>query len=89
MSNMGRFKEYFENLKNYITEVPQTGFEELPELNAKFDIDFILKETPLMIEESMEGLTRVKEVVKQLPTLSYPETNNVGEPQNATIQKSH
>lgn len=65
-SNLGRFKEYFESLKKYIQAT------ENEKLKTQFDLDFILNETPLMLQESLEGLYRVKEIVRDLSALANP-----------------
>ncbi|MBK9293153.1 MAG: GHKL domain-containing protein [Oligoflexia bacterium] len=66
-SNITRFKEYFEVLKQVASQTPSENFKK------QFDLDFILSETPLMLQESLEGLHRVKEIVRDLSALAHPD----------------
>jgi signal transduction histidine kinase len=71
ISNIGRFEDYFSRLQKYFSK-----FSPLPEtihLKKQFDIDFIFAETPAMFKEALEGLMRVKEIVKDLSSLAHPQ----------------
>jgi signal transduction histidine kinase len=79
-SNLGRFEDYFQRIKNYLSEIEvemMRGYSvfsdrKLQDLRESLDIGFILTETPQMLIESAEGLTRVKEIVKDLSSLAHP-----------------
>jgi signal transduction histidine kinase len=83
MSNLGRFEEYFQRLHGYLKELEHkilikdpTAPQWLQELKEQLDVDFVITETPGMLIEASEGLTRVKEIVKDLSSLAHPRTGS-------------
>ncbi|MCC6276378.1 MAG: HAMP domain-containing histidine kinase [Oligoflexia bacterium] len=69
-SHLRRFEEYFQKLSTYIAHLESMASDH--DLKADLDIEFVLKETPVMIKEGQEGLNRVREIVKDLSTLAQP-----------------
>ena len=74
MSNLGRMEEYFGKIQRYVSEMETGGRPHTAsELKKALDIDFILQETPAVLNESTAGLRRVKEIVKDLSALAHPQ----------------
>jgi signal transduction histidine kinase len=71
-SNLGRFEDYFEKLKSYISRIEKGGLPQ--ELKKYYDIEFIFSESSMMLKETFEGLRRVKEIVKDLSSLAHPQS---------------
>jgi signal transduction histidine kinase len=72
MSNLGRFDEYFQNLRKYIESL-EFGDNRI-DSKKTLDIDFIFSETPILLKEASSGLQRVKEIVKDLSSLAHPQS---------------
>jgi signal transduction histidine kinase len=79
-SNLSRFEDYFLKLTKYLSELEHElaksdavfADRRLKDLKENLDISFILSETPQILKESSDGLTRVKEIVKDLSSLAHP-----------------
>ncbi len=81
MSNLRRFEEYSGHLSKYINDLeghlmnvaePKI-LQDVAGQKEKQDINYILTELPVMFKEATEGLTRVKEIVKDLSSLAHPD----------------
>lgn len=53
--------------------VPMELRPRLAELSKKSDLDYLLSETPVAIDQSLEGLQRVARIVKAMKEFSHPE----------------
>lgn len=78
-SNLERFEDYLHRLQSYSLELEKVCLhgvkftpQNLKALKDSLDIEFVRQETPLMIEESKEGLKRVKGIVRDLSGLAHP-----------------
>jgi signal transduction histidine kinase len=60
-SNPGQMKERLSNINR---------------LRASFDIDFVLEDTQDLIRESLDGATRVKDIVQSLQNFTHPGVEN-------------
>jgi signal transduction histidine kinase len=79
-SNLQRFGEYFLKIAGYIKSlegqlefVDEKAFHAATALKHELDLEFVLSETPVMLNEAKDGINRVKEIVKDLVALARPE----------------
>jgi two-component system NtrC family sensor kinase len=73
--NLGTLGKYTERLTEYIhaqTEILKSleRFEELEELGKQIKLDYIIKDMPQLVEESLEGAVRVMKIVQNLKSFS-------------------
>ncbi|NJD38282.1 MAG: response regulator [Geobacter sp.] len=70
MSNLNSLREYSEALGQYCalldTTLADGHREELRQLRTRLDIDFILRDLPSLLAESIEGAERVRRIVHDL-----------------------
>jgi signal transduction histidine kinase len=55
-------------------KVPEEALDRFEELYAKCDFDYLLKEIPRALEQSLEGLRRVGQIVHGMKEFSHPGT---------------
>ncbi len=69
-SNINALKDYIIDINNYIEALEKETENHEKIRQAHKDIDFILEDMPSLIEESLEGLSRVAGIVKSLKDYS-------------------
>ena len=86
-SNLGTFKKYLERILNTWHQLEEmlrdNGNEEnlkgYEQLKRKNKLDFILKDIESVIDESLEGIRRVKQIVQDLKEYSRIDSNELEE----------
>lgn len=69
--NLGTMKKYVARLMEYVAaSAANPAPEELLQLRQKLRIDFIAKDIGALVDESLEGTERVKEIVRNLKSFS-------------------
>lgn len=65
----------------HFKDTPPTDMERMKEeiaaAEAKYDLSFFSDETPLAVEQSLEGVSRISEIVGAIKGFSYPATDEV------------
>lgn len=70
-SNLGTLKKYIAKLMEYIAaSVTNRTQEELHQLRKTLKIDFVIQDINALINESVEGTARVREIVQNLKSFS-------------------
>jgi signal transduction histidine kinase len=76
-SNLGTLEKYLSRITEYldaadrvVAESPAPAQAETSALRSRLKLDYIVKDTRHLIEESLEGATRVKNIVNDLKNLS-------------------
>ncbi len=76
-SNLGSLQKYVSRITEYLSAADQALREsgapaqaEVAALRSRLKLDYIVKDTVQLIEESLEGATRVKNIVDDLKNLS-------------------
>jgi signal transduction histidine kinase len=72
------------DLSGAIPELAQT-LKEIRELEEASDVQYLLKEIPQAIEQSLDGLSRIRRIVSSLKEFSHP---NKAEKSSADINKA-
>jgi len=83
-SNMTTLRDYTENIANllsaYMKAEPlisdKTTQEELQALRKEIQLDFLKEDVPLLIQDSLTGAERVKQIASDLKVFSHPEQYN-------------
>lgn len=79
-SNLGTLQEYLRNLISLLDAYDRAlrgdgdreeAREELDELRARYDLDFVTQDLPELLAESREGIERVRKIVQDLKDFSY------------------
>jgi len=77
-SNLGTLKGYLDGLLLVIAaydgqsdQLPDAAQAALARVKAEADLDFLRNDLPHLLEESQEGLTRVRQIVHDLKTFSH------------------
>lgn len=72
LTNSEVMKEYISSVINYINSLEKMiNFDSNIDLKKeKNEIDFILQDTPMLMNESLEGIERIKQIVSGLKTFS-------------------
>ena len=65
-SNISALKDYLPELKSYIAYLEEKAAGNQTVENPATDIDFILSDIPDLVDESLDGLSRVTSIVKSL-----------------------
>lgn len=65
----GAMNDHVAALSMYRTHVDTSTAQEIDE---KYDLDYISKETPAAIQQSLDGLNRISEIVLAIKRFSYP-----------------
>jgi len=74
-SNLGTLRRYCEKLRALVAAYAERVPDDEPEvadLRKRLKIDFVLEDTPALIEESLEGTERVRKIVSDLKVFSHP-----------------
>jgi PAS domain S-box-containing protein len=69
---IGRFREFLEKTRK--GEISETMIDELEEAIAVADIDFLEEDIPRAIEQSLEGISRVVDIVRAMRQFTHPGT---------------
>lgn len=70
-SNLNTLRSYIEKIEKFImSQLENMPPEKLTQLREKLKIDYILKDIPELIQESMDGTERVAAIVKNLKSFS-------------------
>lgn len=85
-SNMVTLSKYVEKYNLYIDsielEIRACSAGELPEhiqaLRQKLKLDYVMRDISVLVDESNEGIERVKQIVKDLRTFSRADTSAIG-----------
>lgn len=77
-SNIGALENYIDDLFAMLsayevmeTHLPETARQQLQALKKEHDVGFLREDLPQLIEESKEGITRVKKIVQDLKDFSH------------------
>jgi signal transduction histidine kinase len=77
-SNLGSLRNYSETVKDYLdnldlmaSKYPQEERDHIATLRAMLDIDFLLQDMPTLIDESVAGAKRVRDIVQSLKNFSH------------------
>jgi signal transduction histidine kinase len=77
-SNLGTLKNYGETLKEYVQDLdlmankyPEIERAHLADLRSMLDIDFVFEDMPTLIDESVAGAKRVRDIVQALKSFSH------------------
>ncbi|MEL4304151.1 HAMP domain-containing sensor histidine kinase [Shewanella xiamenensis] len=75
-SNLNTLDVYLKDINSFINEVNNT----YPEINKsvkKYKLDFILKDSIELINESQEGARRARDIIKNLRNFSHPDEQTI------------
>ncbi|MDD2897147.1 MAG: response regulator [Desulfuromonadaceae bacterium] len=75
-SNLGTLKKYFAKIDEYLTIIDRDCIDALSRVSAertRLKIDYVIKDTGQLIDESLDGTLRVKNIVNDLTNLSRPD----------------
>ncbi|WP_181160259.1 MULTISPECIES: histidine kinase dimerization/phospho-acceptor domain-containing protein [unclassified Shewanella] len=75
-SNLNTLDVYLKDINSFINEVNNT----YPEINKsvkKYKLDFILKDSIELINESQEGARRARDIIKNLRSFSHPDEQTI------------
>lgn len=77
LTNSEVLKEYLVTIIQYINklETPSSSPDEIQDL--KKNIDYIMQDTPMLMNESLEGIERIKEIVNGLRTFSRADDGDI------------
>ncbi|MCT7943981.1 sensor histidine kinase [Shewanella septentrionalis] len=77
-SNLNTFELYLKDIASFITQV-YNDYPELTNHHKKNNIDFILKDSTELIDESLQGARRAREIIKNLRSFSHPDESSISE----------
>ncbi|WP_415887260.1 sensor histidine kinase [Neptuniibacter sp. QD37_6] len=84
-SNVESLKQYFDaynlilnEIKRLLPSLPADQKESLEELLISEDIDFISEDIPQLMEDTQEGLIRVRDIIQNLRSFSRTQANDHG-----------
>ncbi len=67
------FTQYQQALENIIVKLNLDELnQQLKQLKEKFDIEFLEEETPMAIEQSIDGVSRISKIVSAMKDFSHP-----------------
>lgn len=72
LSNLFRMLDAYESAENVIADPAERA--RLQSLRREIDLDFLKEDIPVLMEESREGITRVKKIVQDLKDFSRVDT---------------
>lgn len=75
-SNLNTFELYLKNIISYIQEAPITSAES-KFLYEKYNLEFILKDSMELINESLDGARRARDIIKNLRSFSHPDETSI------------
>lgn len=70
LTNSEVLKEYLNSIINYIGKLEMIERDESEIQSLKSNVDFILQDTPMLMNESLEGIERIRQIVNGLRTFS-------------------
>jgi signal transduction histidine kinase len=77
-SNLGTLRNYGDTLKEYVQDLdlmankyPEIERAHLADLRSMLDIDFVFEDMPTLIDESVAGAKRVRDIVQALKSFSH------------------
>ena len=78
-SNLGTLKKFAENIQKSCAEIQEllenngssSSMNEFNAIKLKYKLDFVLEDMVSIIDESLEGTTRIKHIVKDLKDFSH------------------
>jgi len=77
-SNLNTFHDYLRTIKHFI----DLAYEEAPKLKVlakASNLDFVLEDTGALIDESLDGARRSRDIIHNLRTFSHPDETSVSE----------
>ncbi|MDO9181536.1 MAG: ATP-binding protein, partial [Bacteriovorax sp.] len=79
LTNSEVLKEYLTTIIQYIKRLENPTENETDITKLKKSIDYILQDTPMLMNESLEGIDRIKEIVNGLKTFSRADDGDIKE----------
>lgn len=85
-SNMATLAKYIEKYNCYINQIEQElcsrppGLlpDQIQDLRHKLKIDYVMRDISVLVDESNEGIERVKQIVRDLKTFSRADSSSIG-----------
>ncbi len=87
-SNISTMKKYFKFIQDVLNlykskeeqqSPDQVNFEDIHEMKKAINFDFILEDSSFLMEETQEGITRVKTIIEDLKNFSRADADKVWE----------
>lgn len=79
LTNSEVLKEYMNTIMDYISKLENNETDNDEFLKIKENINYILKDTPMLMNESLEGIDRIREIVNGLKTFSRADDGEIKE----------
>ena len=77
LTNSEVLKEYWQNVMAYIYVLEQSERNEIELKASKKSLEFVFQDTPHLINESLEGIERIREIVNGLRTFSRADDGDI------------
>ena len=75
LSNTHTLKEYIEELSELITAIDQQNWQQVVELDQKYNAQELIQDSQDILSESEEGLVRVKDIVSGLKRFAHADSD--------------
>ncbi|UTW49975.1 sensor histidine kinase [Bacterioplanoides sp. SCSIO 12839] len=75
LSNTHTLKEYIEELSELITAIDQQNWQQVVELDQKYNAPELIQDSQDILSESEEGLVRVKDIVSGLKRFAHADSD--------------
>ncbi len=72
-----QFSRLYEELKNLLEKLPDDDRQRISRFLEEEEIDFIVEDTGDLVSESLEGVTRVRDIVAGLKTFSHADNDSI------------
>lgn len=79
LTNSEVLKEYMNTIMDYISRLERNEINDENFFKIKENMNYILKDTPMLMNESLEGIDRIREIINGLKTFSRADDGEIKE----------